>query len=427
MKNKEKVKRITGVIAAVILFCVAIAILIFLFRKGDVIINIPENPTGQVTESSDLSSPTYTRQYTPIEGLNRYLPRKNNPQNVTLTADKIKVINDMFNSTVDNDATVYISFPDSSVACYENDKFNLNTAIFHEKHNYIATVTIISDSIIKSGYLLADRDGTIYMDEIKKSTMKHDVSLRIINRDNPITQAEANDTTGLIQLKDKNYVLDNRDDLFILPHVKQALEELLVAADKQDASLKMYVASAHRTYDSQKQSFDYWVNRRVTQENMTYAQAYEYTAGRVAIPGCSEHHNGLTLDVVGYGYMMDESSKGAPYAIWLKNNSYKYGFTVRYEEGKEQYTKITLYEPWHLRYVGLPTAFYLYNENLCMEEFYQKLLTEKLIDFTYDNETYRYIYAKNDNIYIDENVMETVQYSRIASNVEGYVVLCKVK
>jgi hypothetical protein len=62
-----------------------------------------------------------------------------------------------------------------------------------------------------------------------------------------------------------------------------------------------------------------------------------------------------------------------------------------------------------------------------MEEFYQKLLTEKLIDFTYDNETYRYIYAKNDNIYIDENVMETVQYSRIASNVEGYVVLCKVK
>lgn len=56
MKNKEKVKRITGVIAAVILFCVAIAILIFLFRKGDVI-NTPENPTGQVTESSDLSSP----------------------------------------------------------------------------------------------------------------------------------------------------------------------------------------------------------------------------------------------------------------------------------------------------------------------------------------------------------------------------------
>jgi len=62
-----------------------------------------------------------------------------------------------------------------------------------------------------------------------------------------------------------------------------------------------------------------------------------------------------------------------------------------------------------------------------MEEFYQKLLTEKLIDFTCDNETYRYIYAKNDNIYIDENVMETVQYSRIASNIEGYVVLCKVK
>ena len=200
-----------------------------------------------------------------------------------------------------------------------------------------------------------------------------------------------------------------------------------MAADAYDASLNMHVASAHRTFDAQKQSFDYWVNRRVAEENMTYTQAYEYTAGRVAIPGCSEHHNGLTLDVIGYGYMLDESSKGAPYALWLKDNSYKYGFTIRYEEGKQQYTKITLYEPWHIRYVGLPTAYYLYREDLCMEQFYIKLLNEKYIEFMYDNETYYYIYSKTDNIYIDTDIMEIIQYSAIASGVDGYVLLCKVK
>ena len=217
------------------------------------------------------------------------------------------------------------------------------------------------------------------------------------------------------------------DDLYILSHVKTAMESLLTEADRQDSSLNMHVASGYRDYASQKQSFDYWVNRRVTQENMTYEQAYDYTAGRVAIPGCSEHHNGLTVDLISYGYMLDESSKDAPYAKWLKDNSYKFGFTIRYEEGKEQYTHITLYEPWHIRYVGLPTAYYLYANNLCMEEFYETLINEGYLDFEYEGETYRYIYSKTDNIYINQNIMDIVQYSSIASGVEGYVLLCKIR
>lgn len=56
-----------------------------------------------------------------------------------------------------------------------------------------------------------------------------------------------------------------------------------------------------------------------------------------------------------------------------------------------------------------------------------KLLNEKYIAFMYDNETYCYIYSKTDNIYIDETIMEIIQYSAIASGVDGYVLLCKVK
>ncbi len=423
MKDKEK-KTIILLITAGILFSITVGILIFVFHEDSV--PTSENPSQPIMNASSETpkiSSNPTQEFTPIEGLNEHLLEPDNPYTVILTAAQIKSID----ITVSDDAYAVVYFPDKSIANFVNDKFILNTGVFHEKNNYIGIATIISGNIVKSGYLLSDRDEIVYMSEIEKNTVKPDVFLRIINRDNPITQQEADGITGLVQLTDPDYVLDNRKDLFILSHVKEALEKLLKAADVYDASLNMHIASAHRTFDAQKQSFDYWVNRRVVEENMTYAQAYEYTAGRVAIPGCSEHHNGLTLDVIGYGYMLDESSKGAPYALWLKDNSYKYGFNIRYEEGKQQYTQITLYEPWHIRYVGLPTAYYLYKEDLCMEQFYMKLLNEKYIAFMYDNETYCYIYSKTDNIYIDETIMEIIQYSAIASGVDGYVLLCKVK
>ena len=48
---------------------------------------------------------------------------------------------------------------------------------------------------------------------------------------------------------------------------------------------------------------------------------------------------------------------------------HKYGFIVRYPDDKEQYTLIAP-ESWHLRYVGKELATYLYENNLCLEEYY---------------------------------------------------------
>ena len=423
--KQEKKNKIAIIMTAGILFTVIAAILIFIFQKDDVPTTSEE--TSQSSANTQSETPTAsespTQEYTPMSGLNESLPNPNNPYSVILSASQIKQID----NSVADDAYGIVYFPDMTIARYDNGKFILNTKVFHEKNNYIGTFTIISKGFIKASFLLSDRDESIYILKTEKNTVQADLSLKIINRDNPITQQETDGITGLVQLTNPNYVLDNRDDLFILPHIKQALENLLNAADIYDPNLNMHIASAYRDYETQKQSFDYWVNKRVAQENMTYAQAYEYTAGRVAIPGCSEHHNGLTLDVIGYGYMLDESSKDAPYAKWLKDNSYKYGFTIRYEEGKEQYTGITLYEPWHIRYVGLPTAYYLYANNLSMEEFYYLLINKGYIDFEYEGLQYRYIYAQSDNLYIDTDIMDIVQYSNIASGVEGYVLLCKIK
>ena len=53
---------------------------------------------------------------------------------------------------------------------------------------------------------------------------------------------------------------------------------------------------------------------------------------------------------------------------WINKNCYKYGFVVRYTEEKQRLTKIQD-EPWHFRYVGIPHAYYMTTNNLCLEEY----------------------------------------------------------
>ena len=50
----------------------------------------------------------------------------------------------------------------------------------------------------------------------------------------------------------------------------------------------------------------------------------------------------------------------------------EYGFIIRYPADKEDITEIN-YEPWHLRYVGIPAATYIMENGLCLEEFPEEL------------------------------------------------------
>ena len=53
---------------------------------------------------------------------------------------------------------------------------------------------------------------------------------------------------------------------------------------------------------------------------------------------------------------------------WLAENAYKYGFILRYPEGKEDITG-NAYEPWHYRYVVKEVAKEIYNDEICLEEY----------------------------------------------------------
>lgn len=128
---------------------------------------------------------------------------------------------------------------------------------------------------------------------------------------------------------------------------------------KQDASkegIELRIVSGYRSYDYQKNLFNKYLNR--PGETRESVESYS------ARPGYSEHHTGLAIDVNN----ASSSFVGTPEQKWLNENCVKYGFIIRYPEGKEQYTGYK-YEPWHIRYLGVETAQKVYESGLCLEEY----------------------------------------------------------
>ena len=83
----------------------------------------------------------------------------------------------------------------------------------------------------------------------------------------------------------------------------------------------------------------------------------------------SEHQTGLALDIVAAGYqILDEEQEDTAEQKWLMENSWKYGFILRYPSEKSDITGIG-YEPWHYRYVGKAAAADIYRTGVCLEEY----------------------------------------------------------
>ena len=93
----------------------------------------------------------------------------------------------------------------------------------------------------------------------------------------------------------------------------------------------------------------------------SYLKKYgrDYVDAYVAVPGYSEHHTGLALDL--YLESMD---------VWGKIHARltEFGFILRYPEGKEAITGYS-YEQWHVRYVGMDTAKEITSRGITLEEY----------------------------------------------------------
>ncbi len=128
---------------------------------------------------------------------------------------------------------------------------------------------------------------------------------------------------------------------------------------------KLIVNSSFRSHTEQKQTYDYYDNY--------YGQ--EYADSFAARPGFSEHQTGLALDIVTPGVSTKDFKDHEAYK-WLVNNSYKYGFILRFPENKEKITGYR-FESWHYRYLGKDLAEKVYKEKITYDEYYAFYLKNK--------------------------------------------------
>jgi D-alanyl-D-alanine carboxypeptidase len=143
---------------------------------------------------------------------------------------------------------------------------------------------------------------------------------------------------------------------------KEASDALaaLIATAKAEG-LTISPLSGYRSYSRQVTVYD--------NEVKNYGQAVADTES--AKPGHSEHQTGLAIDVGGGGCNIDDCFANTAEGKWVATNAYKYGYIVRYAEGKQAITGYR-YEPWHLRYVGTELAEELHAQNVTtLEEFFE--------------------------------------------------------
>lgn len=130
--------------------------------------------------------------------------------------------------------------------------------------------------------------------------------------------------------------------------------------------LNPLICSSYRTNEKQEQLYQNKVSEYLSQ-GYSKVEASDKAAFWVARPGTSEHQLGLAVDIVSTkNQRLDRSQENTVEQRWLIQNSWKYGFVLRYPTNKNSITGVG-YEPWHYRYVGKEHAKKINELGVCLE------------------------------------------------------------
>ncbi len=183
-------------------------------------------------------------------------------------------------------------------------------------------------------------------------------NLLLVNNNNQLPKSYV--PTTLVKVPSTQMSLDK--------DAAEALQNMMSALYKETKS-RLKILSCYRSYNYQKSLYTSKVNRL----RYKYGEEADAVAQRtVALPGTSEHQSGLAVDVSADNSLtqgFDETIQGK----WIKDNCYRFGFIVRYPEGKYDITGKD-YEPWHLRFIGEKHAQIMYDSNMTLEEYIEYLL-----------------------------------------------------
>lgn len=219
---------------------------------------------------------------------------------------------------------------------------------------------------IKGSKITAKKKGnTVLTIKNEKNNISTDVKITI----------KAKKKKKVIKEEEKKYEIVNKDGLYYIEDILIVNKTYPLPSDYDPGKLSdeymdafyemqahaeldgidLWIQSGYRSYDTQVSIY----NNYVAMDGQEAADTYS------SRPGHSEHQSGLAADIND----PNESFNGTAAAEWLKNNCYKYGFIVRFPEGKEEYTGY-IYESWHLRYVGKEWAKKITESGKSLEEYF---------------------------------------------------------
>ncbi len=181
--------------------------------------------------------------------------------------------------------------------------------------------------------------------------------LALINKDAPQQLAKEWAPKDLVAI-DSGLMIPGREGLLRLGVVR-AYEELADAASAE-AGFDLKIRSAYRSFATQCQTFDYWVETK----GLEHAKRFS------AEPGRSQHQLGTTIDITSRALDYEVSSdrvEAAEYT-WLSQNAHRFGFALSYPKGQEQLTGYG-FEPWHYRFIGHEAAKEMSDSGMHLESY----------------------------------------------------------
>lgn len=269
------------------------------------------------------------------------------------------------------------------------------------------------ESIVATEASTPDPSAMIYVTEMADNQSVYSGPLIVVNNQTEYKGTEDN----LVSMYDILQQDGTKDYLVMSSDVK-------VRADAAEALNNMVKAFASET--GHKDIIVDGGYRSVSYQQELYDAAEDKSAA--AQPGFSDYHTGYSVD---FSISQEDGSvldfAGTEDYAWFENNCYRYGFVLRFPEGKKELTGYD-YRPWHFRYVGLSHAFYMYTNNLCLEEYVAKLkdyeYTKTHLTFTDDNgnkyETYYYPMDASTSSSII--AVPDAEYQVSGNNTDGFII-----
>ena len=377
--NGGSMKRIKKILLFLIIVFIGIVIMLFvknnkkedkIVYKKEITINVGEN----------------------IPSINKYINKKD--------IDKIKNKKITWKDITIEDNKTYYTGTYKGIFKYKNENYSVKLIVKDNEKpiiNNVKDITIYIDDKIDFFKNIEIKDNS--KDEISKDiegdydiSKKGEYNLKYIVRDksNNIAEKEFklvvkekektktinNNETKVIGKSSKGYTIELRNGIYYVKGILIANKTYNLPSNynpggllnefttnfnklKEDASnegINLKIISAFRSYNTQVTLYNNYVKR----DGKAAADRYSARAGH------SEHQTGLAADI----NSLEQSWKNTKEGKWLNDNCYKYGFIIRYPEGKESITGY-MFEPWHIRYVGKDIATKLYNNGnwITLEEY----------------------------------------------------------